>query len=138
MISGLLRTVVPNPADSDGLILLVESSACHFGSGGPSGAATFAAGAAARTSPPAAAASCSLPAHGAAPGTSTVSNLITSTGHPSAATMIEGVSGLRKSAVIAGGRITQVCSCTSNTSGQSFSHESQTMHPGAIQTFTTS
>src|SRR4051794_11824437 len=30
---GLLRTVVANPADRDGLILLVESRACHLGSG---------------------------------------------------------------------------------------------------------
>ena len=51
--------------------------------------------------------------------------------------MIDGVNGLRKSAFSAGGRITQVSSCTSKTSGQSFSHESQTMHPGAIQTFVT-
>jgi hypothetical protein len=59
---------------------------------------------------------------------------MTSTGHPSAATMIEGVSGRKKSGDCAGGRIRQVSSVTSNTSGQSFSHASQTMHPGAIQT----
>src|SRR4051794_40759252 len=53
------------------------------------------------------------------------------------ATMIEGVSGLRKSGLCAGGRIRQVSSVTSNTSGQSFSHASQTMHPGAIQTLVT-
>ncbi len=85
----------------------------------------------------AAAAAASRPAHGAGPATSTVSNLITSTGQPSAATMTEGVSGLRKSALIAGGRMRQVVSVTSNTSGQSFSHASQTMHPGAIQTLVT-
>src|SRR5205085_2950733 len=105
------------------------------------GATTLAAGALARVSPaaaPAAAASASLPAHGAGPSTSIMSNLITSTGHPSAATMIDGVSGLVNSALIAGGRMMHVASCTSNTSGQSFSQASQTMHPGAIQTFTTS
>ena len=52
--------------------------------------------------------------------------------------MIEGVIGPRKSALCAGGRIRQVVSVTSNTSGQSFSQASQTMHPGAIQTFTIS
>src|SRR5438105_1399714 len=140
MTSALLRTVVANPAESEGLILLVESSACHFGSGGPIGAATFAAGAFARVSPAAAAAaaSASFPAHGAGPSTSIMSNLITSTGHPSAATMIDGVSGLVNSALIAGGRMMHVASCTSNTSGQSFSQASQTMQPGAIQTFTIS
>jgi hypothetical protein len=49
--------------------------------------------------------------------------------------MIDGVSGLMKSGFSAGGRMTQVSSCTSNTSGQSFSHESHTMQPGAIHTF---
>ena len=87
------------------------SSACHFGSGGAGGAATFAAGRLARRLPPPAAAGAPLRclAHGAGPSTSIVSNLITSTGHPSAATMIDGVSGLRKSALIAGGRMRQVC-----------------------------
>src|SRR3989440_10381418 len=133
--SGLLRTVVASPAESDGLTLLVESSACHFGSGGAGGAATFAAGARATTSPPAAAGDVSgCPAQGAGPSTSLVSYLITSTGHPSAPTMIDGVRGFRNSAFIAGGRMMQVSSRTSNTSGQSFSHASQTMQPGAIQT----
>src|SRR5439155_5007662 len=141
MTSGLLRTVVARPADSDGLILLVLKSACHLGSGGPIGAATFAAGALACVSPPAAAAaaaSASLPAQGAGPSISIMSNLITSTGHPSAATMIDGVSGLVNSALIAGERMMQVASWTSKTSGQSFSQASQTMHPGAIQTLTIS
>jgi hypothetical protein len=51
--------------------------------------------------------------------------------------MTDGVRGLRKSGLRAGGRMTQVCSWTSKTSGQSFSHESQTMQPGAIQTLVT-
>src|SRR4051794_7472535 len=99
MTSGLLRTVVPRLAESDGLTLLVEMRACHFGSGGAGGATTLAAGAlaVAMTSAPAAAAA-SCPAHGAGPATSTTSYLITSTGHPSAAVMIDGVSGLVKSA----------------------------------------
>jgi hypothetical protein len=59
---------------------------------------------------------------------------MTSTGQPSAAMMIDGVSGRRKSGLCAGGRIRQVSSVTSKTSGQSFSHASQTMQPGAIQT----
>src|SRR5690242_12705454 len=119
MTSGLLRTVEARPADMEGLILLVESSACQRGSGGAGGAATFAAGARATTSPPAgaAAAAASAAAHGASPGTSIVSYLITSTGQPSAATMIEGVKGFKKSALIAGGRMMQVCSWTSKTSG---------------------
>src|SRR5687767_13379967 len=100
MTCGDLRTVVARPALSDGLILLVVSSACHFGSGGPKGAATFAAGALACATTPAPAAAGSpagASAHGALPGTSLVSYLITSTGQPSAATMIDGVSGIRKS-----------------------------------------
>jgi hypothetical protein len=63
---------------------------------------------------------------------------MTSTGQPSAAVMIDGVSGLVNSALIAGGRMMHVASCTSKTSGQSFSQESQTMQPGAIQTLTIS
>src|SRR6187401_350784 len=113
MTSGDFRIVEASPAESDGETLLVESSACHFGSGGPSGAACFGAGAFALTSPgPAAAAAASAAAHGAGPSTSMVSNLITSTGQPSAATMIDGVSGLVNSALIAGGRIRHVVSCT--------------------------
>src|SRR5689334_22191102 len=92
-------------AESDGLILLVASSACHFGSGGACGAATFAAGALATTSPAAAATGAGWSAHGALPSTSLVSYLMTSTGHPSDATMIDGVSGRRNSAFCAGGRI---------------------------------
>src|SRR5690348_13428462 len=97
--------VEARPADNDGLILLVVSSACHFGSGGPSGAAGFDAGALATTSPPPAAAAPAAAgaagwfAHGAGPSTSFVSYLMTSTGHPSAATIIDGVRGLRKSAL---------------------------------------
>ena len=49
--------------------------------------------------------------------------------------MMDGVSGFRKSALCAGGRIRHVSSVTSKTSGQSFSHASQTMQPGAIHTF---
>src|SRR3954467_10394561 len=98
------------PADIDGLILLGESSACHFGSGGAGGAATFAAGARATTSPPAPAATPSAGAfaHGAGPGTSFVSILMTSTGQPSIAVMMEGVIGARNSACCAGGRMMQV------------------------------
>ena len=51
--------------------------------------------------------------------------------------MIDGVNVVN-SAFMAGGRMMQVSSCTSNTSGQSASHASQTMQPGAIQTFTIS
>src|SRR5688572_15408796 len=138
MTSGLLRMVVAKPADSDGLTLLVLSSACQRGSGGPIGAGALAAAGACATPAAGADAACSWPAHGAGPGTSTVSYLITSTGHPSAATMIEGVSGFVKSGLIAGGRMRHVVSWTSKTSGQSFSHASQTMHPGAIQTLTIS
>src|SRR5688572_6051258 len=135
LISGLRRTVVARFAESDGLILLVLSRAWNFGSGGAGGATIFAAGALATTSAPAAAGEPSgWFAHGAGPSTSFVSNLMTSTGQPSAATMIDGVSGRRKSGLCAGGRIRQVSSVTSNTSGQSFSHASQTMQPGAIQT----
>src|SRR5687768_9320984 len=98
---GDLRTVVARPADSDGLILLVCSSAWNFGSGGPIGAATLAAGAFACATtpvPPAVAGSpAGASAQGALPGTSFVSNLITSTGHPSAAIWIDGVNGARKS-----------------------------------------
>src|SRR5688500_3891961 len=111
MTSVLLRTVVASPADFDGLIVLVLSSACHLGSGADMGAGALAAGAWA--GPPAAAAaaaSCSRPAHGAGPATSMVSNLMTSTGQPSAAVMMDGVSGLVKSGLIAGGRMRQVVS----------------------------
>src|SRR4051812_10403757 len=134
--SGLLRTVVARPADCEGLMRLVDSSACQRGSGGAMGAAALATWAtpAAGAEP---AATTSWPAQGAGPSTSTVSNLMTSTGQPSAATMTDGVSGFRKSTLRAGGRMTQVCSWTSKTSGQSFSQESQTMQPGAIQTFVT-
>src|SRR4051794_38567398 len=129
--------LLERPALSDGLILLVESSACIFGSAGAIGAAAFAAFAGAAPALAAAGSPAGRSAHGALPSTSTVSNLMTSTGHPSAAVWIDGVRGLRKSAFIAGGRMMQVSSCTSKTSGQSFSQESHTMHPGAIQTFVT-
>src|SRR4051794_20511420 len=98
MTSGDLRMVVPIAADLDGDTRLVDSSACHFGSGGAGGAMTLAAGARAVTSAPAAAGSPSPPsARGGGPATSCVSYLMTSTGHPSAATMIDGVNGFKKS-----------------------------------------
>src|SRR5438309_11059804 len=123
--------VLAKPAESDGLILLVERSACHLGSGAAIGAAALAATGAPACEPTGAAAAVGAGrfAQGASPGTSIVSNLITSTGHPSAATMIDGVNGLRNSAFIAGGRMRHVVSCTSKTSGQSFSHASHTMQP---------
>src|SRR5688500_2556310 len=130
MTSALLRTVVPGAADLDGLILLVESSACQRGSGGDmtgSGLCAAARGAAPSAAPaPAGTPSPSL-GQGAGPGTTLVSYLMTSTGQPSAAILIDGVSGERNSGAIAGGRIRHVVSVTSNTSGQSFSHASQTM-----------
>src|SRR5205085_9476354 len=89
------------------------------------------------TDPIGAAAGSPSAGQGAGPSTSLVSNLITSTGHPSAATMIDGVNDATKSGLCAGGRIRHVVSVTSNTSGQSFSQASQTMHPGAIQTLVT-
>src|SRR4029079_226939 len=97
LISGARRKVVPRFADSDGLILLVLSRACHLGSGG-AGGATALAGAFAWATTPAPAPTVSpagASAQGGLPSTSTVSYLMTSTGHPSAAVMIEGVSGLR-------------------------------------------
>src|SRR5688500_1279136 len=114
--SGLLRTVVASPADCDGLTRLVLSRACQRGSGGAIGAGALAGAWATPAAGADADAVTSWPAQGAGPATSTVSNLITSTGQPSAATMIDGVSGLRKSAPSAGGRITHVCSWTSKTS----------------------
>src|SRR2546421_8128058 len=119
--------VLARPADSEGLIELVLRRACHLGSIGAIGAAALAVTAAPAVEPAGAAAGVAAGwlAQGASPGTSTVSNLMTSTGQPSAATMIDGVSGLMKSAFIAGGRIRQVVSVTSKTSGQSFSQASQ-------------
>src|SRR5688572_22254246 len=141
MTSGLLRTVVPGAADFEGLILLVESSACHRGSGGDitgSGLWAVARGAAPPSAAPAPAGAPSPSlGQGAGPATTFVSYLMTSTGQPSAAILIDGVSGDRKSGLSAGGRIRHVVSVTSNTSGQSFSHASQTMQPGAIHTLVT-
>jgi hypothetical protein len=48
--------------------------------------------------------------------------------------MIDGVNGFVNLAFCASGRTMHVSSNTSNTGGQSVSHASQTMQPGAIQT----
>src|SRR2546426_12543584 len=82
MISGdfFTSTAKPGP-DLDGLILLLESSACQRGSGGAVGAATFAAAFTSVCAPAATAApSAGSFGHGAGPSTSLVSNLMTSTG----------------------------------------------------------
>src|SRR5689334_16966603 len=90
------------------------------------------------TSPPLAAGAAAGGAGTSAASTVIVSNLMTSTGHSSAASMIVSVIGLVNSAFMASGRMMQVSSVTWKTSGQVVSHASQTMQPGAIQTFVTS
>src|SRR4051812_47080480 len=102
LISGDRRMLDERPALRDGLMRDVLSSACIFGSGGAIGAATLAAGAFAATAPAEAGSPAGRSAHGALPSTSFNSNLMTSTGQPSAAIWIDGVSGLRKSSFIAG------------------------------------
>src|SRR5215218_533 len=93
LISGDRRMLEERPAERDGLMRDVLSRACIFGSAGANGAATFAAGALAATAPAATGSPAGRSVQGALPSTSFRSNLMTSTGHPSAAMMMDGVSG---------------------------------------------